>query len=130
MNSKHSSSLVFAEKENFSSGRMDCPTQMPVGDNTLNESGGLLLFQIGDYSNQNESMRTPPRKLLCLESGMRITNTFYTNITGVTSCCGCAYLLPVACEINELLTQLRLSREALRPCRSFSKGDRDKRQRR
>lgn len=40
MNSKHSSSLVFSKKENFSV-RMNYPTQMSPGDNTMNKSRGL-----------------------------------------------------------------------------------------
>lgn len=129
MNSKHSSSLVFSKKENFSSSRMDCPTQMPVGGNALNKSKGLLVYQIGDNSNQNESMHTPPRRLLCLETGMRITNTFYTNTLVCHPVMGVLSYHPWH-EINELLIQLKLSVEALRPCSSFSKRHRDKRQRR
>lgn len=92
MNCKHSSSLVFSKKENFSI-RMDYPTQISPGDNTLNKSGGFEC----SHSVTNRNLFKPERtnahassegSFLSLETGMGITNTLYTRITGVTSCNG------------------------------------------
>lgn len=52
------------------------------------------MYQIGDSSNQNESVHTPPRRLLCLETGMRITNTFYKNILACHPVMGVLHYYP------------------------------------
>lgn len=86
MNSKHSDSLVFSRNKNTINSRMDYSAAMSLGDN---EHERIQAHLNSDSFRLKDSIAPSAH----LTAGIRITSTFCTRVTGVTSSSRDVYLL-------------------------------------